>query len=207
MDPDIKLLLIVLEHWRQACGKLERAVPNPTSAETKLTTIGEKLQTLLRDEDVAGAIDKLIARTQPHAVADPDALRENLIAKQDAIVTTEVQAAKPLKLSHDEILQAVLLYLQTQPDPKYLVNSRELLAWFLALQEAIVEQYGASRSLPRKQKKRRKRNIATGITLTAVGIGLIASNTSHDTIPAVYSYLLGGNALIQAIRDLIGEAS
>jgi hypothetical protein len=203
MDPDIKHLLVVIEHWRQACAKLERAVPDPAYAEAKLLTIGEQIQSLLHDQAVVGAIDELIARTHPQVVADPDTLRDQLVAKQDAIVAME--AAKPLHLSREEIVQAIVLYLHTQNDTKHLVNSRELLAWFLQLQTAIVEHYAAARSLPRKQKKRRKRNIATGVMMTAVGIGLIASNTPYDAVPAVYSYMLGGNALLQAMRDLIGE--
>lgn len=206
MDPDIKLLLIVLKHWQQACKKLDRAIPSSTAAEAQLAAIAEQIKVLLQQEEVVSTIDELIARTQPHIIADQDALRNKLIANQETIIAAEVRAAEPLQLSREDILRSVLLYLHNQPNDKYLMSSQELLTWFLKLHAEIIQQYVAARSLPRKQKKRRKRNIAAAVSLTAVGIGLILSNTPYDTIPAAYSYILGGNALIQALRDLIGEA-
>ncbi|MCS6812130.1 MAG: hypothetical protein NZ772_00925 [Cyanobacteria bacterium] len=206
MDPEIKLLLVVLKHWQQACKKLDRAIPSATAAEAQLATIAEQIKFLLQQEEVVSTIDELIARTQPHVAANPEAVRSELATNREAIITAEVQAAEPLQLSREDVLRSVLLYLHNQPNDKYLMSSQELLTWFLKLHVEIIQQYVAARSLPRKQKKRRKRNIAAAVSLTAVGVGLILSNTPYETIPAAYSYILGGNALIQALRDLIGEA-
>ncbi len=206
MEPDIRSLLVLLHYWQQACASLERAVPNPVSAETQLATIAQHLQALLQQEDVLGAIDELIARTQPQVVANPEAVRQDLLANQEAIVAAERQAAKPLNLQREDILRTIGLSLQHHAEAKYLVSSQELLTYFVQIQQAIVEQYATARTLPRKQKKWRKRNIAAGVSLTVIGIGLVASNTPYETTPAIYSYMLGGSALLQAMRDLIGEA-
>jgi hypothetical protein len=62
----------------------------------------------------------------------------------------------------------------------------------------------ASRAVGRKEKKRRKRRIAQGITSAIFGTGAIVADTKLPVLFA-FSYGLGGSALHQALRDIVGE--
>jgi len=95
--------------------------------------------------------------------------------------------------------------LQASEETPFITSSDDLADLFPKLHGAIVSQISDTRQMPRKAKKRRKRDITTGATFTAIGFGLLAANTQVEPSLGVYSYILGGNALMQAIRNLIGE--
>jgi len=63
-----------------------------------------------------------------------------------------------------------------------------------------------TRALRRREKKRRKRNIAQGLVSGIFGVGVILANTRFPALAAI-SYGLGGAAIHQAIRDWVGELS
>jgi hypothetical protein len=208
MDTDIRSLLEALAQWRKACKKLEGAVPDRVSAEQEVSRAQAQVTTLLREDRIAEAFDQLIQANS--APAEPSEMRQKAVRnylthKQEDLIAAEMRTVQPLQISRRELSQIIAAYLQAQPQELPL-SSHDIPDLFPQLTEAIVQQYAASRSLPRQQKKRRKRKVATGVTFTMIGLGLMAGNSQSAATIATYSYILGGNALLQAVRDLIGEA-
>jgi hypothetical protein len=70
---------------------------------------------------------------------------------------------------------------------------------------AATRQIASSRSLNRRQKKKRKRKIGQGIASAVFGTAAIVADIQLPLVFA-FSYGLGGAALHQALRDLVGEA-
>jgi len=75
------------------------------------------------------------------------------------------------------------------------------------LHAEVVRQARESRPKePRKVKKKRKRNLATAIASTCFGTAAIVGDSQFPPAFA-FSYGVGGIALHQALRDIIGEPS
>lgn len=206
MGSDIRELLTALADWRKAGDRLKRATPDRPTAEEAFNQAQNRVMEILQRKSVALDLDRLIQ--QAHITGtEPTTRQEELRQDRDTIATTEIETARPLNLSQKEVGQLIISYLKARFTEEMPSSSVDLLEAFLQLSDAISRQYGEVRAIPRKEKKQRKRRIATGVTFTVVGLGLLAGNTRADPANSVYSYVLGGNALLQAIRDLIGEGA
>ncbi|NJK27672.1 MAG: hypothetical protein HC925_02815 [Coleofasciculaceae cyanobacterium SM2_3_26] len=209
MNPDIVEFLEALGQWRKASEKLKKSVPDLPTAERTMQNARDRVMDLLQKESVASTIDKFLEEVAPQATAAReevcDRLRQDLANSARGMISAELRATKPLDIGRKEFIDLVRAYLETPHQEQTLTNSEELIQVFPQLHQAIADRLSNTRLLPRKAKRKRKRRVETGVTMTAIGLGLIASNTQADSSLSVYSYLLGGNALLQAIRDLIGE--
>lgn len=75
----------------------------------------------------------------------------------------------------------------------------------MKIHESVKIEIELSRTLPRKEKKKRKRQIAPGITSALFGGGVIVADVYAPPFFA-FSYAAGAGAIHQALRDLIGAA-
>lgn len=207
MSPDIKNLLEALEEWRRAYEKLETAVPNRMEAERAVALSYERVLATLQNQEVLKSVTQFLQSSTPKAQAVATSLnwQQELSHSPEAIISTELQSARPLQLKRKDLTKLILAYLKTPDALLEVTDGDELVALFPELHEQAVAQLAESRSLSRKEKKYRKRKIATGVTFTVAGFGLIASNLYVGAPTATFSYILGGNALFQATRDLIGD--
>ncbi|MEO1094529.1 MAG: hypothetical protein AAFX01_06475 [Cyanobacteria bacterium J06638_28] len=204
MPSDIPGLLTALKKWRKSVKKLRKKGKPLETREQKVAKARQKVLKHLGAESVTDDIDEVIH----HAIA-PDgtpveAVRETLIKHPVPIICTELRTIHPLAVSRKELETLIQTFLQTPDDEKPVADSEELRQIFVQLSLTIPEAYKATSELSRKQKKRRKRDLTLGTLNTAIGIGLIAGNSQLGTNVADYSYLLGGNALMLAMRNLVG---
>jgi len=210
MDPKIKALLEAIAEWQIACDRLSRAVPDPKTAERNAQIAQQNVLAKLQDESVQCILDHFLQQANPEkalTLSAQDTLRQTLVAERSTIVDVEAKSVHPLQLSDQTLEYLIAIYLRSGTPGAVVTTTAELEALLKQLHAAIVAETTASRQLPKKSKRQRKRRLATGITFTAIGLGLLAGNTQSQQSTAPYSYILGGNALLQAIRDLIGESS
>lgn len=210
VNSDIRDLLKALKAWRKACQKVRQAVPDPATAEAQAQAAERKVIEVLRRPGVTEAIAHLL-QTMPAAIAQSNQPFQQQFARDaDAILFQEMQLIHLLQVRSrdlDDTLQLALQPADSEGDLEtVLPDSSDLIRSFKELHNATVSQLAATRSEPRKIKKQRKRQITLGVTFTALGIALLAANAQIDDVSAPYSYILGGNALLQAMRDLIGRA-
>ena len=74
----------------------------------------------------------------------------------------------------------------------------------VAVHEATKLHLAAARKMSRKDKKKRKRKLGEGLASAVFGTGIIAADSQLPPL-FVFSYGLGGGALHQALRDIVGE--
>jgi hypothetical protein len=205
MDSDIKQVLRTLKDWRKAYQKVKQAHPDPETAIAEFAAVHQDLINLLQQDAVAHQVEELLQQGEALAGADLEAVQQELRDRPSQIVSQEIAAARPLNLRHKDMEKVLATSLDrdiSHPDHK---TYDALLSQFPKLHAEIVQQMEAARSLSRKPKKQRKRQITLGVMFTTIGIGLLAANTQGESPSNVYSYILGGNALFKAIRDLVGE--
>jgi hypothetical protein len=205
MDSDIKQVLLALKHWRKAYQNLKQAHPDPETAIAKFAVAQHNLNQLLQQQEIANQVEQLLHQGAQLATSDLEKILEDLRDRPCDIIAQEIEAARPLNLRHKDmtkVLAEALAQDNLNPD---LHDYKTLLSHFPKLYAEIVQQLAEARALSRKPKKQRKRQITLGVIFTAIGIGLLVANTQGDVASSAYSYILGGNALFKAIRDLVGE--
>ncbi|MEO1298027.1 MAG: hypothetical protein AAFW75_20060, partial [Cyanobacteria bacterium J06636_16] len=141
----------------------------------------------------------------------PEELRAILVKHPQPLLSIELQTVHPLTVNPEDLEEIVYVFLRSPDEDKPIADSQELRTIFTQLSEVIPQKYEATKDLSRKQKKRRRRDLTLGTLHTALGIGLLAGNTQLDIIStdvsyiANASYILGGNALLNAMKNLIGH--
>jgi hypothetical protein len=61
-----------------------------------------------------------------------------------------------------------------------------------------------SRELPKKEKKKRKRDVLRGVFFVSLGVGIAIANTPYVlSLPVSYGVAMG--SLLQALKDFIGD--
>mgnify|MGYP001793863318 FL=1 len=201
---EIDQLLRALKDWQKAVNQLtKKKVPLP-AAEAQLAQAQQAVLAHLADEAIADKIDKLIYQ----AIADcqsAEAVRETLIKDGASLITIELKTVHPLSVSQHELEQLIERFLTTPDHDQPLTSSDEVQSAFQQLSAAIAQAYPATQPLSRKPKKRRRRDLAMGTLQTALGVGLLAGNTQMEPTVAGASYILGGNALLAALANLVGR--
>ena len=195
-----------IDRWRKAISNLKQGGRQLEAKANHVKAAGKTVVTLLEDSQVAEAIASLMASANANLPEVAQELHQRLLHQPDRLVSREMESLGPLQLKRKELETLVLAYCHSLQNNKTFPAADQLPAHFMSLQSALMEEIEATRPLNRKQKKRRKRQIATGILFTVSGLGLLAGNTLVDSNLAGASYILGGNALMQAVRDLVGEA-
>ncbi|MEM0981746.1 MAG: hypothetical protein AAGH78_15920 [Cyanobacteria bacterium P01_H01_bin.58] len=204
MPSDIPGLLTALKKWRKSVKKLRKKGKPLETREQKVAKARQQVLKHLGAESVTDDIDGVIHQAIAPDGTPVEAVRETLIKHPVPIIGTELRTIHPLAVSRKELETLIQEFLQTPDDEKPVADSEELRKVFVQLSLTIPEAYKATSELSRKQKKRRKRDLTLGTLNTAIGIGLIAGNSQLGTNVADYSYLLGGNALMLAMRNIVG---
>lgn len=201
---EIEQLLQALKDWQKAVNQLTKKKMPLSAAEAQLAQAQQAVLAHLADEAIADKLDKLIYKAiATHHSAET--VRETLIKDGASLITIELKTVHPLSVSQHDLEQLIEQFLTTPDHDKPLTSSDEVQSAFRQLSEAIAQAYPATQPLSRKPKKRRRRDLAMGTLQTALGVGLLAGNTQMEPTVAGASYILGGNALLAAIANLIGR--
>lgn len=214
MAADISGMLNALKAWQKAVRRLRKKGQSLQSQEAILAQTRQSVLVFLEDAQIQAAVDALVQQAiAPSSLTAADL--QNQLKRQPApIVTTELQTLRSLAVSRKQLEQLLDQFLQLSTDTADeqaetldcpLENTQEIKDHFLTLSVVIPQAYKEAASLSRKQKKARKRDLTLGTLNMTIGIGLLAGNTQLDTAIANASYILGGNALITALHNLIGQ--
>jgi DNA gyrase/topoisomerase IV subunit A len=205
MAAEITELLIALKAWQKAVKQLKHQSKSPQEKAQQLQQAEQQVLTYLEAATVTAEIEALIQTAATDQALDAEAVRQQLRRDPDALLSTELQTLRPMTTSRTKLDQLVDEYLTTSDRPHPLDDSEQLHKMFAALSSTIWEEYQQSVTMSRKPKKQRRRDLTLGTLQTAVGIGLLAGNTQVDSAFASASYILGGNALISAMQNLVGQ--
>lgn len=196
----IQRVLSQLQKLERAYGRLLRAVPDISSA-TRL--VDERFEELLRilDKELSPGVDDLIQRGRQ--LSDIEGL---LRQRQREILEIEAALLSGSAFSDKSLHDAYELWLKRKVSQGDLVKDyHEFRSALITAHAAAKKAIEQARPLSRKDKKKRKRNVAQGLTSLTLGAGVIIADTQLPPM-ATFSYAVGAGAVHQAIRDLVGEA-
>ena len=197
-------LLLRLRDLRKAHDKLRRAVPDAKSAEAIADHALDQVIQALENPELASIIDELIAAARERVADAPDfddelkSRREELIKIEANLMSLAGAAPKDIESLNKDFER------NRDAREDFVPNVAAVGRILVCVHQAAKGSVAESRSLGRKGKKRRKRKVAQGITSAVFGAGAIAADTQLPVLFA-FSYGLGGAALHQAMRDLVGE--
>jgi hypothetical protein len=200
----IELLLLRLKELKKWYNKLQGAKPDPQTAVWYAdAALAEVLQSL-SDPDVIAIIESNIPSARQQIQDAASTLHQDLITRQDELIELEIRLSRASGASRQDITLIYLKQIKTSPTLEgKATHVAELRESLKQLHEATKTAYAQSRDLPKTKKKQRKRNVGQGITSGVIGLILISSNGIYAP-DFVVSYTLGGGAIHQAIRDLVG---
>ena len=201
--PDLKNMMQHLRHLMKAYDRYSRAVGGPDISEFELDQVFERLLLSIKKE-WSHSLDHFFETARETVLKEYSEAAES-VNDETEILKKEAELLNELKTDADMIQWFYSTYREnSEASDKSPATSRELEARLRELHQRIKEKISDSRSLPRKAKKKRKRQVARGITSLTAGIGAFIANTNLPPIMA-WSYGVGGGALHQAARDFVGE--
>lgn len=159
------------------------------------TAFREVLATL-HDQLVEGSLNALIAEAAKSRVQE---------ALSPQGVTIEVQLASRVGFKNRESKELLLGLLQLPPQEITSLTAVVIRDKLQSLHHASKVELARSEKETRRDKKRRKRNVAQGVSSGVFGACLIAGDSLFPSPLSVASCGLGGTAIFMAMRDLIGE--
>lgn len=179
---------------------MSRGVPTAADAEQNYAGRFEELLRALSNPK----LDALLSALQEGSVGASPAPSLADISEGD--LEMEVNLTGSFGFKREEARELILIL----RDTRLAIHGRaattvELRQRLVVLYNASVQELRRSREESRKEKKRRKRKVGQGITSGVFGVGLIAADTQYPPLAPV-SFGLGGAAIHQALRDLVGEA-
>lgn len=205
MAAEITELLIALKAWQKAVKQLKHQGKSPQEKAQQLEQAERQVLACLEAAAVTAEIDALIQTARTDQAFDAETVHQQLRRDPDTLLSTELQTLRPMTTSRTKLDQLADEYLKSRDRPHSLDDSEQLHKIFAALSSSILTEYQQSVAMSRKPKKQRRRDLTLGTLQTAVGIGLLAGNTQIDSAFASASYILGGNALITALQNLVGQ--
>jgi hypothetical protein len=205
MEDPVNRLLGALREAARAHARLSRGVPDPRRAEAAADAAFGRVMALFDDPAVGGALDGLLPPARDKARADPGQFAADLAARRAQMLPVEAAATRRAGVKGEDIERFYRMGERGRWQPADFPDGVQALR--RQLTEAHVNakrRVSSSRSMPRKPKKKTKRKVAQAIASAVFGAAAIVANTQ---LPAVFafSYGLGGAALHQALRDLVGE--
>jgi hypothetical protein len=206
MENALHKLLRNLRSLLKSYDKLARAVPDPTDAQRRADKALDDILSSLTDPAIVASIEKLMPIARNRILADPNAFQAELIARREELLQVEIkvcQQSGARRRDIDAIYSRISRKRIDADIADYISNIVILRAQLLKLHKAVSERVIASRNQPRVEKKRRKRNVAQGITSAIVGTAVIAADIPLPIV-FTFSYALGASALHQAMRDIVG---
>lgn len=202
MSFKLKLLARDLKKLESAYNKLARGIPNPRIAEGVADQALDRVLSRLLDDELASTLDRLILEARDSLAAKTDKTNEK--SRQTAL-ELEAKILRDYGLRIEDVVEFYAVVEEVEHDHgKFVSNTKELCESLKSLHEHYKVEIRRSRENPRKEKKKRKRKVLQGAASATVGTIVIIADTHFPPLFA-FSYGLGGGALFQAIRDLIGD--
>jgi hypothetical protein len=203
MEAKLDRLLRGLRDLSKSYDRLSRAVPDPKEAEHNADAALQAVLASLQDPEIIAVIENLIPAAREHILSDPAAFQQELLARREELVKVEARVVQHSGTRRIDIETLYVKYAKVSLASEYVADANGLREQLLAIHEGAKQQIAASREQPRVEKKKRKRNVALGITSAIIGTAVIAANIP---LPLVFgfSYALGGGAFHQAFRDIVG---
>jgi Fe2+ transport system protein B len=146
----------------------------------------------------------MILNARETILANQDEFNSELYNRRDELIKQESRLAQAFGLKEKDVEWLFEEYQAVSEQTQDFVSTAEMLKdYHIILHKSIREMVASIRELPRKKKKKRKNSLSQGITSAVFGTVVIAANTQLPLVFA-FSYGLGGGALHQAIRDIVG---
>ena len=206
MAADLNVLMDRLRELARAHDRLSRAVPDPPTAIAAADAALHRVMTLLDDPNIAGPLGELIPGAHDRVVGAADAFHAEFKERRSELIKIEATVTRRLGTTQEDIEHLYLAYERAYE------RRHEFPEGIDALKQRLVEvhestklEIATSRNMSRKDKKKRKRKLGQGIASAIFGTGVIAADTQMPLLFA-FSYGLGGAALHQAFRDIVGES-
>ena len=205
MPDNIDLFLLRLRDLTKAHDRLSRGVPNIKSAEAVSDNALKEVLELLDSPEITEGLNELIPGARDRLIGAPRDFDHELEARRPELVHVEAAIVQRAGARKRDIEYFYNLYRDVQQDrEQFLTDSTDLGQSIIDLHESTKMQLADSRRISRKEKKKRKRKLGQGIASAIFGAGIIAADTQFPLLFA-FSYGLGGGALHQALRDIVGE--
>ncbi len=211
LEPCVTDLLAAIETWQLAVATLVKSGRKRSAKEKAIAKASQAIIEQLQDPALQTAINELMQQAQGTLAAAIAQLNQDLLKHREPLIARELETIRALYISQKQFHRLVEAYLKNRHRP-YLQDAAALeslatvTAYFEQLQPTLLETVEQLRALPRKPKKARKREVGRGSAFAAMGLALLAANTLiDDRQTQATSYILGGNALLKAIHDLIGD--
>jgi hypothetical protein len=205
MAADLDLLLVRLRELARAHQRLSRAVPDPATAAVAADAALLRVITLLDDPDVAGPLSELIPPARERVLGAADEFHAEFKERRSEVVAVEAKVTRRLGTTEEDIQRMYLSYDRARERRQAFPEGIEgIKRQLIEVHESTKLQIVVTRNMSRKEKKKRKRKIGQGIASAIFGTGVIAADTQMPVLFA-FSYGLGGAALHQALRDIVGE--
>ncbi len=207
MPQKLDLLFNRLRDLAKAYDRLSRAVPDPSTAERDADTALERVNALLGDPEIAKVMGELIRAGHHRVLSAPEEFDADLRAKRSEIIEIETKIMRRIGAKEVDISRLYLSYERSRSyRDQFPAEVDDLKQKLTEIHNATKEHISQSRELSRKEKKKRKRKIGQGVASAIFGTGVIVADTQLPLLFA-FSYGLGGGALHQALRDIVGEAA
>lgn len=205
MTAAIADLLTALDDWQTAIQQFKKKGISWPAKEQQLAQAEQRVLRCLEAETVAQEIAALIAAAIAAKSPTAEDLRASLINDAEPLLTIELRTVQALAVSRKDLEKVVAAFLATPDIDPPITSLEELKQAFFRLSATLPRQYRDSIKLSRKPKKVRRRDLSMATLQTAIGIGLVAGNTQMDSTVANSSYILGGNALMNALQNFVGH--
>ena len=205
MAADLNLLMVRLRELGRAHERLSRAVPDPVRAIVRADRALQRVLTLLDDPNIAGPLGDLIADARDRVEGPPQDFHAEFKGRRAELIKIETTITRRLGARQKDIERLYRAYesgyqrRHESPDGIEAMKQR-----LVAVHEATKLHLAAARKMSRKDKKKRKRKLGVGLASAVFGTGIIAADSQLPPL-FVFSYGLGGGALHQALRDIVGE--
>lgn len=206
LSDSLKSLLQHLRKLEKAYGQmLQNSRPRARNPEQNADAALNSVLALLEDPVLAALIASQISQVRDQV--NTIQFDNDLKTRRDDVTHVEMRLSQPFGLKERDLELMYEQYSKAKDEKKEFVTDVSAIRDHLTkAHKAIKEQVASSKKLPRKKKKLRKQNIGQGVVSAVFGVAVIASNTQ---LPMVFhfSFGLGGAALHQSIRDIVGTAS
>jgi coproporphyrinogen III oxidase-like Fe-S oxidoreductase len=205
MASEVTDLLVALKAWHKAVKQLNNQDQSLQARQQTLKQASQSVLHHLAADTVEAEIDALIQRAAQSSHSSAQDVRDRLQQDADTLITVELRSLRPLSVSRTQFHQGAIGDRQALHDPQGLNDTEQLQTVFLTLSSALSAEYQETAALSRKPKKRRRRDVTLCALQTLLGVGLLAGNTQFDSGFANASYILGGNALLSALQNVVGQ--
>ena len=205
MAADLNLLMVRLRELGRAHQRLSRAVPDPARAITTADNALQRVLTLLDDPTIAGPLGELISGARDRVVGPAHDFHAEFKERRSELIKIETTITRRLGAKQEDIERLYRAYESGYERRHEFPDGIEAMKQRLvAVHEATKLHMAAARKMSRKDKKKRKRKLGQGVASAVFGTGIIAADSQLPPL-FVFSYGLGGGALHQALRDIVGE--